>query len=309
MSNTNIYTIDLNFQSIPGAIAVYLIPHRHGAALVECGPGSTVPALQSALQAYGYRPADITDVLLTHIHLDHGGAAGWFARQGARIHVHPNGAPHLANPEKLLASAARIYGESMEPLWGEFLPVPEDRLSIIQDGDEIEIGGLCLRAIDTPGHTNHHHAYRFEDILFTGDIGGVRLGGQRSLRLPMPPPEFNLEKWRLSLERLSKELVEGGLERLAPTHFGIYADPGWLFSAIAAALDEVEAWMERVMPAHPEIDALRQSFFAWNRANLEAQGGDPSLLGVHEAVNPTFMSADGIQRYWKKYREEPGARG
>src|SRR4030043_437023 len=94
-----VYTIDLHFQGLPGAIASYLVPHAHGAVLVECGPGSTLDALQKGIQSFGFSVTDISDVLLTHIHLDHAGAAGWLARQGARIHVHPVGAPHLRNPE------------------------------------------------------------------------------------------------------------------------------------------------------------------------------------------------------------------
>jgi hypothetical protein len=97
--------------------------------------------------------------------------------------------------------------------------------------------------------------------------------------------------------------VEGDLKQVAPTHFGIYSDPDWHFSAISSALDEVEAWMEKVMPTHPEIDILRQSYTIWNRASLEAQAVHRTLLHAHAAVNPAFMSADGIQRYWKKYRE------
>jgi glyoxylase-like metal-dependent hydrolase (beta-lactamase superfamily II) len=299
----SIHTIDLNFLNLPGAIAAYLVPHPHGAFLVECGPGSTLPALQSGLRAHGLSPADITGVLLTHIHLDHAGAAGWLARQGAHIYVHPNGAPHLINPEKLLASAARIYGEKMDALWGEFLPVPERQLTVLQDGDQVEMGGLCFRAIDTPGHANHHYAYRLDDTLFTGDVGGVRLAGLPYLRLPMPPPEFHIENWRRSLERLRKEYAGGRLERIAPTHFGIYTDPGWHLSAVAQALDEVETWMERVLPTSPPIEALRQQFTAWNAANLQAQGLDSLTLSAHEAANPSFMSADGIHRYWNKFRD------
>ncbi|RME07290.1 MAG: MBL fold metallo-hydrolase, partial [Anaerolineae bacterium] len=205
--NPTIHTLDLNFQGAARAIAAYLIPHRHGGVLVECGPGSTTEALTAALAAHGLTPADISDVLVTHIHLDHAGAAGWMARQGARIHVHHVGAPHLVNPEKLLRSAGRIYGEMMGPLWGEFLPVPEENLNILHDNDEIEIEGLVFRALDTPGHAYHHMAYLFEDTCFSGDIGGVRITGSsaRHIRLPTPPPEFHLELWRESVERLRGE--------------------------------------------------------------------------------------------------------
>ena len=164
---------------------------------------------------------DLTDILLTHIHLDHAGAAGWLARQGARIHVHPNGAPHLLNPEKLLASAARIYGDQMGDLWGEFLSVPPDQLSILNDGETVNIQGLDIKPLDTPGHADHHFAYIIEDICFSGDIGGVRLSNTHHIRLPMPPPEFHPGKWRTSLERLAEEQFS----TIAPTHFGFFSDP------------------------------------------------------------------------------------
>ncbi|MFM8323192.1 MAG: MBL fold metallo-hydrolase [Chloroflexota bacterium] len=297
-----VHTLDLNFKGLPGTIAAYLLPHAHGAVLVECGPGSTLPALQAGLAAHGYTPADVTDVLLTHIHLDHAGASGWLARQGARIHVHPVGAPHLVNPEKLLSSAARIYGDQMERLWGEFLPVPEERLAVIEDNQVVEVGGLRLRAIDTPGHAYHHYAYIYEDLLFTGDVGGVRLGGIRHLRLPMPPPEFNLELWRASLERLQQEYAAGAFARLAPTHYGVYTDPAWHLAEARAALDEVEAWMEQVMPANPAPAELNQRFLDWTHSRSQRQGVAEALLAPLEAANPSWMSAAGIQRYWTKLR-------
>lgn len=300
-----IHTLDLNFRGSPGAIAAYLIPHAHGAVLVECGPGSTAAALEAGLNAYGLRPTDITDVLLTHIHLDHAGAAGWLAAQGARIHVHPVGAPHLLNPEKLLASAARIYGDMMQTLWGDFLPVPAENLLTVEDNQVIEIEGLRFRALDTPGHAYHHHAYVFDDLIFTGDIGGVRIGGVRHLRMPMPPPEFNLELWRESLSRLQQEHANGSFRRLAPTHFGIYTDPAWHFEAALQALDEVERWMETVMPANPTIEDLREQFVDWARERTLSQGINGDLLDPLEKANPSWMSASGIHRYWHKTRNAP----
>lgn len=294
----NIHPLDLNFLGIPGTIASFLIPYAHGAVLVETGPGSTLPALVEGLRQNGFTPADVTDVLLTHIHLDHAGAAGWLARQGARIHVHPVGAPHLLDPEKLLASAQRIYGDQMERLWGEFLPVPEDRLIVVQDGDEVEIDGLCFKALDTPGHANHHYAYLFGDVCFTGDIGGIRLAGPPHLRLPMPPPEFNLELWRQSLARLR----QADFARIAPTHFGIFNDPTWHLGAVANALDEVEAWIEHVMPTNPTLESLNEQFLQWTQERSLAEGLQPKDMEAYGAANPSYMSAQGIQRYWRKYR-------
>jgi glyoxylase-like metal-dependent hydrolase (beta-lactamase superfamily II) len=254
--------------------------------------------LAAGLKARGLSPADVTDVLLTHIHLDHGGAAGWLARQGARIHVHPVGAPHLINPEKLLASARRIYGEQMDRLWGEFLPVPEEHLSVMEDGQVLEIEGLVFQALDTPGHAEHHHVYLFGDLCFSGDIAGVRLANTRHLRLPMPPPELNLEKWRLSLKRLQAT----GVQRIAPTHFGIYHDADWHLAAAAKALDEVEAWIEAVMPFDPAPEALSGHFQEWARQQSLQEGLDERLMPAYEAVNPSWMSIQGISRYWRKVR-------
>ncbi len=298
-----IHILDLNFQGVPGSIAVYVIPHSHGAALIECGPGSTLPALQNGLNALGLAVTDITDVLLTHIHLDHAGAAGWLARQGARIHVHPVGALHLIDPEKLLASAGRIYGNQMQTLWGEFLPVPEAQLNVLEDNQVVEVGELRFRTIDTPGHAYHHYAYIFDAVCFTGDIGGVRVGGIRHLRLPMPPPEFNLEIWRQSLDRLGNEFTAGHFTRIAPTHFGIFDDPAWHLKAAYQALDEVEAWMLRVMPAGPTPAEMEAQFIDWARQRSLRYGVQEAVLGPLEAANPSGMSAHGIYRYWHKVRK------
>src|SRR5215210_3184438 len=142
MAQTRIVTLDLNFQGRPQAIASYLIRNGDALVLVESGPGSTRAGLEAGLGREGLSPRDVTHLLLTHIHLDHAGAAGWLARQGADVYVHPVGAPHMLNPEKLLASATRIYGDRMDTLWGEFLPVPQEKLRVIGDGQEIVLGAL-----------------------------------------------------------------------------------------------------------------------------------------------------------------------
>jgi glyoxylase-like metal-dependent hydrolase (beta-lactamase superfamily II) len=301
-SSHPIHTLDLNFLGIPRTIAVYLILHSQGAILIESGPGSTLPALQAELQPYGLTARDITDVFLTHIHLDHAGAAGWLARQGARIHVHPVGAPHMIQPDKLLTSAARIYGDQMDVLWGKFLPVPAEKIVVMQDNETTEIDGICIRALDTPGHANHHFAYIYENTCFSGDIGGVRLPGPAHLRLPMPPPELNLEKWRLSLERLKREFDAGTFSRLAPTHFGIYPDISWHLATLFDSLDEIEAWMLAIMPKDPTLEKLSDEFLQWAEQRSISQDIPRELLKAYEAANPSWMSAQGLQRYWQKFR-------
>ena len=298
MAQTDIVTLDLNFQGKTEAIASYLIRHPGGAILIESGPGTTTAALQQGLGAQGLSVADVTHVLLTHIHLDHAGAAGWLARQGAEIYVHPVGAPHLINPEKLLASAARIYGDKMEMLWGEVLPVPETKLHVAKDGEEIMIGNLRFLPINTPGHAEHHFAYLFEDMIFTGDVGGVRIPGYRYLRVPMPPPELHFGKWRESIARLRKERFA----RIAPTHFGIYDDPEWQLAALEREINATEKWMEQEMPKEPPIEELRQEFTGWMSQQGIEQGLSADVMRAYELANPPGMSADGLLRYWKKVR-------
>ena len=298
MHDRIIHTLDLKFMGTYGAIASYLIPHSNGAVLIECGPGSTLDTLIETLEYHGFKPGDVTDVFLTHIHLDHAGAAGWLAQQGARIYVHPIGAPHLHNPEKLLASAERIYGDMMGTLWGEFLPVPSENLIVLQDRDIVEIDGMSFEAINTPGHANHHFVYLLDNVCFSGDIGGIRLAGLHRLRIPMPPPEFNLEKWRSSLSVLRSL----DIQQIAPTHFGVYSDPSRHLDALAIELDTVEQWIESIMPGDPPLEALTDKFLSWVRERAIEDGLNLEHSDVFELANPSWMSPLGIMRYWHKYR-------
>jgi glyoxylase-like metal-dependent hydrolase (beta-lactamase superfamily II) len=298
MAKTPVTTLDLNFQGRPQAIASYLIRHSSGVVLVESGPGSTLSALEAGLAKEGLSPRDVTHVLLTHIHLDHAGAAGWFSQQGAEIIVHPVGAPHMLHPEKLIASATRIYGERMGTLWGDFLPVTESRLRVVADGEEIVIGDLRFVAVNTPGHAEHHYVYLFEDLCFSGDVGGVRIPGYPYLRVPMPPPELHIERWRESIARMR------GLNpaRIAPTHFGIFDDPEWHFKAVEQGLDSAARWLEQAMRNDPPAEELRQSFTEWIEAEGREMGLSPEATKAYELANPLGMSADGLSRYWKKVR-------
>lgn len=298
MATTRIVTLDLNFQGRPHAIAAYLIRQGDAVVLIESGPGSTLSALEAGLAKEGLSPRHVTHVLLTHIHLDHAGAAGWLARQGAQIFVHPVGAPHMLDPQRLLASAARIYGERMESLWGEFLPVPESQLQVPKDAEEIVIGPLRFLPINTPGHAEHHYSYLFEDVIFSGDVGGVRIPGYPYLRVPMPPPELHLERWYESLARLRREKAA----HIAPTHFGMFDDPAWQLNEVEKGLTAASRWLEEVMPSNPSIEELRERFTAWMRAEEEKMGMDAEVAQAYELANPPGMSADGLLRYWKKVR-------
>ncbi len=296
--SVRIEIIDTEHVGNKGVVAVYVIRHTNGTALIDCGPGSTLPRVTSELKALGLEPQDITDVLLTHIHLDHAGAAGWWGQQGARVHVHPIGAPHLLNPDKLLASAQRIYGAEMERLWGDFLPVPATRLVEHKHDDLIAFGGLEFRALETPGHAEHHFAYLLDDVCFTGDVGGVRLDRLRFVRAPTPPPEVHFEKWRQSIKRLREQKIA----RIAPTHFGIYDDPAWHLDAVERSLDNIERWTEREMQNAPEQPQFRADFAVFLDELAQAEGSTPEQVASFEHTAGAVMSADGVYRYWKKYR-------
>jgi glyoxylase-like metal-dependent hydrolase (beta-lactamase superfamily II) len=300
MAQTRVITLDLKFQGRPQAIAAYLIQSGDAVVLVESGPGSTLAGLEAGLANEALSPRDVTHVLLTHIHLDHAGAAGWLARQGAEVYVHPVGAPHMLNPDKLIVSATRIYGDRMDSLWGEFLPVSEDKLRVVNDREEIEIGDLRFLPINTPGHAEHHYAYLFEDICFSGDVGGVRIPGYQYLRVPMVPPELHLERWHESMKRLREEKFA----RIAPTHFGIYDDPEWQLREVEKGLDDAERWLEKMMSEDPSppIEAMRESFTSWMVDQGAAFGLSEDVLAAYGLANPPGMSADGLYRYWKKVK-------
>ncbi len=299
MEDPVVYTVDLNFLGRKGTIGAYLVPHSQGAILVETGPRSTVQDLITGIKQHHYDIGDITDVFLTHIHLDHAGASGWMAQQGCQIHVHENGAPHLINPEKLLASAGRLYGDMMGSLWGEFTPVPESKITIMRDNEVVRIGDLSIRALNVPGHANHHLAYIIGDACFSGDIGGIRLNSQHYLSLPLPPPDLNLEEWHTSIHHIQ----EFGPGRIIPTHFGIYSDADWHLRAVLDALDEVQAWVEEKMPLNLAIEQLRQEFIEFEQERAVKYGVEKSIVEGQQIANPSFMSADGIYRYWKKFRQ------
>lgn len=293
-----IILLDLNFQNTPQAIASFAIPYAGGMVLIDPGPASTLPALWAGLRARGFDPEGVTHVLITHIHLDHVGAAGELARQGVEVLVHPRGAPHLLDPSKLIASAARLYGPRMDELWGPFLPVPPERLREVGDGQELQIGELRFVGLHTPGHAEHHITYLLEETAFCGDVGGVRLPGPRYLRLPFVPPETHLEKWARSLERIRAS----GTRRIAPTHFGLYDDAPAHLTFGLNLLEETSAWLEKVMPAGPTVDELTVRFRDWMWARGRALGVADEVLSAYEAGNPASFCARGLMRYWQKIR-------
>src|SRR5438105_340455 len=217
---TGLSYFDLDFMQLPRIIATAVVHGPGGVALIDPGPTSTLPRLRSALAAAGISMKDVTTVLLTHIHLDHAGATGTLVKElpKLRVFVHEKGAPHMANPDKLLASATRLYGSEMDRLWGNVLPVPAASMEVLQGGERMAVGSRMFDVEHTPGHASHHVSYfdRDSGVAFVGDTAGVRLMDGGFVLPPTPPPDIDLEAWRVSLDRIERWRPD----TLLLTHFG-----------------------------------------------------------------------------------------
>jgi glyoxylase-like metal-dependent hydrolase (beta-lactamase superfamily II) len=291
-----VWLLDHRFAGEPGLIGSYLVEGDAEAALIETGPASTGGALRQALSATGIAPEAVTAVLVTHIHLDHAGGA-WSALEwlpNAMLHAHPEGAPHLRDPSRLLKSAARIYGEEMEALWGAVRPVPGERLRVLEDGDTVTVGRRVLRAIDTPGHAGHHHAFHEEasGTLFTGDVAGIRLDGSPYVRPPTPPPEIDLDAWSASIARV-RALRPA---RLCLTHGGAYDDAD---DHLDRLLAELYRWAGRLeaLDAFEESEEKRLAWFAERAdAGIRRAGGDDEAIRRYELSVGYGMNVAGLRR-------------
>jgi glyoxylase-like metal-dependent hydrolase (beta-lactamase superfamily II) len=286
--------LDLAFGE-PGVIAAFVIRTADGPVLVETGPESTYTALARGLQSLGEAPEAVRHVLLTHIHLDHAGAAWRLAEHGATVYVHPVGAPHLADPSRLLASASKIYGDKMDALWGRLEPVPADRLRTVGDREILRIGGVSIEALHTPGHANHHIAYRLDGAMFTGDVGGVRVGSGPVVP-PCPPPDIDLEAWRSSLAAIESERPE----LLYLTHFGAFRDVASHLDRLERALASFAEWVKARLDEGAEPEVMVPQFEAYTGGFLDAHGCVGHERERYALANPAFMSVAGLVRYWRK---------
>jgi glyoxylase-like metal-dependent hydrolase (beta-lactamase superfamily II) len=300
----NIKIIDLNFLDGKETIASFLLETSEGPALFETGPHSTLPSLEKGLKEFGYRLEDVRHVFLTHIHLDHAGAAWVFAEKGAQIYVHPFGARHLNQPEKLLESAKRIYKDEMDRLWGTLKPIPAEQIVEVPQAAEYTLGGINIRAWHTPGHAVHHIAWQVDQVLFTGDVAGVKIQ-DGPVAPPCPPPDINLEDWKTSLD-LIRTL---DIENMYLTHFGIIEK-----HQFASHLHELEesllSWASWIKPywekgVHPkEVTPL---FQAYVQKEMKQKGCSDHQIHLYENANPSWMSVAGLMRYWRKKAEREGS--
>jgi glyoxylase-like metal-dependent hydrolase (beta-lactamase superfamily II) len=292
--------VDLNFLGIPEIIATAIVQGPSGVALIDPGPATTLGSLTAALARKGIGIADIRQILLTHIHLDHAGGTGTLVRQNPRIEVfvHERGARHMVEPAKLLSSATRLYGADMERLWGEFLPVPEASIRVLKGEERLTVGGRELQVAYTPGHASHHVSY-FDPssrVAFVGDTAGIRRGDHLCVMPPTPPPDIDLEAWAKSEDRI----LAWDPDTLFLTHFGPFHGARLHFTDM---FERLALWSRivRGLLADGALDDGRRLEAFMNEATLELMRN----VGEQEAerysrAGRLDYSWQGLSRYWLK---------
>jgi glyoxylase-like metal-dependent hydrolase (beta-lactamase superfamily II) len=278
--------LDLLHLGEPRVIGCYLLETEDGPALLDCGPTTCVETLKAGLRERGLALTDVRHLLLSHIHLDHAGAAGALVREhpGLQVHVSEVGAPHLVDPARLEASARRLYGELFDTLWGELAPVPAENVHVV--GERV----LGLECFPTPGHARHHVCYLdAAGTLYAGDAAGVRIAPGRFVLPPCPPPELDLEAWEQTLEEIERRAPG----RLALIHFGAFDD---VERHLAALREALRRWAERVEDGMDE-----ETFIA--AARYDVAQVDPELVDLYDRAAPYWHHFRGLERYFRKRRE------
>jgi glyoxylase-like metal-dependent hydrolase (beta-lactamase superfamily II) len=291
--------VDLEFLGHPAIIATGILHGRQGAALVDPGPSTTLPVLMKALGDRGFDPTDVRMILLTHIHLDHAGATGSLAEicPHAEVVVHERGAPHVADPAKLIASAARLYGDDMERLWGEIRAVPEARLHVVGDAARLHVVGHDVEVAWTPGHASHHVSYFLPEnrLAFTGDPAGMCRPSGRLVVPPTPPPDIDLEAWRRSTDRI----LAWEPETLFLTHFGPHPAPR---VHVQELWQRLEDWSRRVRASldGPETDEEKAQLFSTAVMEDLTRSANRKEAESYERAGRFDYSWSGLARYWRK---------
>ena len=297
---TGIDYVDLNFLGYPNIIATAVLHGPGGVALIDPGPSTSLTTLRSTLERSGIGMADVRQILLTHIHLDHAGCTGTLVKENPSIDVfvHGSGAIHLADPTKLLSSATRLYGQDMDRLWGEFLPVPRERLRELKGGETIPAGGRTLQVAYTPGHASHHVSY-FEPstrIAFVGDTAGIRRGTGKYVMPASPPPDVDLEQWRES----EAKILGWEPDTLFLTHFGPFNGARQHFHELMSRMDEWGRTARRLVGDERLTEEEREQQFV-----AEALLDLRRIVGVADAdqysrAGSIAYSWHGLARYWRK---------
>lgn len=295
--------VDLRFLGHPGVVAAFLLQGNGEAALIEVGPSSTLDTLLAAVDAARIPRQSVRHLLVTHIHLDHAGAAGLLlqALPQATLYAHEIGVPHLIDPSKLIASASRIYGALMQPLWGEIVPVPVDRVVALKDNDIVQAAGHRFQSLYTPGHAQHHLAYRDlgTGAIYTGDVGGVRMPPCTYVRPPTPPPDLDLDAWDRSLDLLASF----DAPMFYATHFGRCDDTHAHLEDLRTRLRAWERLVLSGMQAGRDHTAITLSLQQSGDDEI-ARAGGPALLERYEMASGYSMNVSGYERYLRKRHPE-----
>ncbi|MGA2835764.1 MAG: MBL fold metallo-hydrolase [Acidimicrobiales bacterium] len=261
--------------------------------LIETGSQSSVPALLDHLGRLGLGPDDLAGVVVTHIHLDHAGGVGDVARAfpGATVYVHPKGARHLADPTRLVDSAARVYGPLLDSLYGRLDPTPAERIHVLEDGEEIRVSSnRSLTAVDSPGHAKHHLGLHddWSGTLFVGDAVGVKLPDGGVLRPSTPPPDFDLTLALRSLQRFAARRPTG----LALAHYGLLAEP---LDVLDEADGTLRRWADVAEAAHRDGEDVAAALSAAFASDLD--GVPDEHRDKLEVMNGVHSNAAGLQRW------------
>jgi glyoxylase-like metal-dependent hydrolase (beta-lactamase superfamily II) len=303
LSSTMLHLIDSLHLDTPLVICVAVLEASPGELImIDCGPTNVFENVAGELQKRGLRPEKVRHLFATHIHLDHnGGAWRWQKEYGTVIHVHAKGAPHLVDPTRLVGSAARIYGEQMDYLWGPIEGIQREAVRVTTDGEVFRIGELALQAVETPGHAQHHNAYWWpsERLLFAGDIAGVAIGKGPVLP-PCPPPDIDIEAWRSSIVKIQQ--LEP--ERLCLTHFGQFNDPATHLKELSDRLSAWAEWMKNALRTGKSEEAIVPEFQRFAEQEILGTGASPKEAAIYEQADPAAMSVSGLSRYWKKHHPE-----
>lgn len=290
--------VDLRFGGMPRIIATAVLHGPGGVALVDPGPSSTLPTLRATLDSAGIRVADLTTLFLTHIHLDHAGGSGTLVRENPRLRVfvHEKGAPHLADPAKLLASAARLYGDAMDRLWGECRPVPTENLVVLAGGEKVAAGGRSLDVAYTPGHASHHVSYldAAAGVAFVGDTAGIRIGPDAPILPATPPPDVDMRAWKASLAQLGAWRAE----TLFLSHFGPSSPTAAHLADFSERLDELASLAKRSLD-HAGTDDDREAWFIEQVRRQLRRTADEADARACEMAGRLDLSWKGLARYWR----------
>jgi glyoxylase-like metal-dependent hydrolase (beta-lactamase superfamily II) len=292
-------TIDLHWTGRPRSIAAALLESGGHRAIVDPGPGSTLETLRARLASRGLSVGDLDSIILTHIHLDHAGATGALVRENSRlgVYVHTNGAPHLLDPSKLLASALRLWPNDLHALFGDALPVPQENLRILQGGETLTLGSQTLEVVYTPGHASHHVSYfdRHDGIAFVGDTTGVRIENRPYVMPATPPPDIDLELWNNSFE----EILSRKPARLFLTHFGFAENPPEHIAEFRERLHSWAATAGKSLQSAQTESAAMDSFMAAARADVakHVPAEDVEHYVFNAGLNLSFL---GFARYHRK---------